>query len=385
MSVPGSPPTAVTAPRRGIITLAYGKQQFVHMATALGHSLAINAPNIPRAIVTDSHDRRLLAAFDIHIPLNPDFGKDFAQKLRLPQYSPFEQTIFVDSDCLVIRSLDHVWDMFAGLPVGVLANRRAEGPNPFHPDLAALLRRLDRPSIPIFNGGLYYFDNSAAAHDIYARARQIMDTYDDWGLRRLGNRANEEPCLMIPFTQDSLRFPPDDGSVMRHTFHFFGPLHVDVLRQKASFFCRDLDRRVEPAILHLLAPLCEGFHYRRECAKMRLHRMGLPRGVASMAINGLFNPPYAIYAAMVRTWKRWRRGEAPILPPPLWEYRGALPPWQPPWQERELERQRRRALWRRLLMLLVGYRNFQRWEARRARSEGAATSTATGHTNQGTP
>jgi hypothetical protein len=38
--------------------------------------------------------------FDIILPLRAEYGKGVVQKLHLDLYTPFQSTLFVDSDCL---------------------------------------------------------------------------------------------------------------------------------------------------------------------------------------------------------------------------------------------------------------------------------------------
>ena len=71
-------------------------------------------PALPRALVTDSHDPTILKLFTEIIPYRPEFGSGVRQKIYLDQYSPYAETLFIDSDCLVLSNLDSFWTSFAG-------------------------------------------------------------------------------------------------------------------------------------------------------------------------------------------------------------------------------------------------------------------------------
>lgn len=359
-----TPSTSDAAPARsaarGVLVMGYGPKKFVHMAKVLGRSLKLHCDHLPRAVVTDSDDPELRKLFPIQVPFRPEWGTGFMQKTFLNDYSPFEETLYIDSDCLVVRPFEQVWDMFKGSPFGVVSVPQTEGDCAFHPRVEELLRKLERPSLPIFNGGLYYFRNAPESDAIFKTAREVMRDFDNWGLKRLGTALNDEAAFAVSLAKHRVPTVPDDGSVMRYTYYFFGRMVIDTLRGKSRFLCRYLNKQVEPAIVHLLAPLCESFVYRREAVKLRAATLGVPPWLASVGVNAVMNPPYAVYAMFRRAFKRWRSGTAPIMPVPLWEVRGQLPPWQPPWQEREAEVAASRARWRWLLSRLIGWKNYQR-------------------------
>ena len=81
------------------------------MAKVLARSLAIHSPDIPSAVVTDSSDRGLADLYDHVVQFRPEFGSGLTQKVYLDAYSPFKETLFIDSDCLVIRDISYLWTL----------------------------------------------------------------------------------------------------------------------------------------------------------------------------------------------------------------------------------------------------------------------------------
>src|SRR5271168_365410 len=104
---------------RGIITLAYGHNRFIEQARSLAHSLQLHAPQLPRTLITDSDNPEIRSQFAEVIPYRPEYGSGVRQKLFLDRYSPYEQTLFIDSDCLALGNLDAFWSAFAGQYFGV--------------------------------------------------------------------------------------------------------------------------------------------------------------------------------------------------------------------------------------------------------------------------
>lgn len=337
------------APDRGILVLAYGAKRYIRMAEVLARSLAINSPCIPRAVVTDSSDQGLADLYDHVVPFRPELGSGLTQKVYLDLYSPFKETLFIDSDCLVIRDLEYLWDKFEGTPFGVVGSRQASGESTFHPRVEALLDKLERDWLPVFNGGLYFFRDDDASKEVFEVARRMMPHLDEYGLTRIDGEFNEETAFAVSLSSLRIEPIPDDGSIMRCTYYLFGRLHIDVSRNECEYFCRKTDSLVKPAIVHLLAPMCANYIYRREALKIRAVAAGVPRRVASTVINTIFNPPYIVYASIVRGLKRIAYGQIPIMPLPLWEVRQSMPAWRPPWKER-LEEKETRYRWKRSLL-----------------------------------
>ena len=81
------------------------------MAKGLGRSIRRNSPGTALAVVTNAPEEHF-SEFDEVIALNEDHGSGLCQTLFLDKYSPFEETLYVDSDCLSYNRTDKVWSKF---------------------------------------------------------------------------------------------------------------------------------------------------------------------------------------------------------------------------------------------------------------------------------
>jgi len=107
--------------REGILTSSYGDATYRRLAVTLARCLALHAPGTPRVVVTDQPDApELHAHFDDVVPLRPELGDAFIQKLHLHRYSPFDRTLYIDSDSLVVEPIEHAWAAFRGRPFAVV-------------------------------------------------------------------------------------------------------------------------------------------------------------------------------------------------------------------------------------------------------------------------
>ena len=91
----------------GILYVATGTS-FVAEAETSARSAKVHMPGVPIAIVSDVESQS--DDFDIRLPL-PNARRTWADKIRGMLASPFTQTLFLDTDTLVLRPLDHLFEL----------------------------------------------------------------------------------------------------------------------------------------------------------------------------------------------------------------------------------------------------------------------------------
>lgn len=107
-----TPEQAVSKPKRGILLVAMGNKEYGRMALNLCLSIKANG-NIPVAVVHDGAISTLTEQekkqFDKRIECPAEYyGKNdyFRIKLLLDKLTPFDETIYMDADCLVLPGND---------------------------------------------------------------------------------------------------------------------------------------------------------------------------------------------------------------------------------------------------------------------------------------
>jgi hypothetical protein len=282
-------------PTRGIITIATGSSVYHDMARDLALSLKRHCGHLHRAILTNSNDTVLCGLYDTVVRERPEFGADFGQKLWLDRYSPFEETLFIDCDSLVLRDLTPLLTLFDGRAFGYVGDVCRSGY--WYGDVAKVIQQLDLPWLPAFNSGLLFFRRGALATQVFQRARDVYGRYDDVGFDPLRGSRSDEPCFAVALAEADVLPVDDQGTAMRTPIGMEGRMDIDVLTGRIGFVKRGT--RVAPGVVHFATWQFHPIYY-RERAKLRLdHAGGIRRMLARPGAA-------AVYAR--ESWLRWLHG-----------------------------------------------------------------------------
>lgn len=149
--------------RRGYLTMAVGKPRYVEMAVDMALSLREHT-ELPIAIAVDTalepHVReRYGKVFDAVVLLPQRFVDGRALKYGTAAASPYDETMFVDADCIVLSSLDGLWGILEESDMAMVGERltRAEDQNHHGFSTRALIRRFDLEHYLKTNSGLFCF------------------------------------------------------------------------------------------------------------------------------------------------------------------------------------------------------------------------------------
>ncbi len=260
----------MAATQYGVITLAYGRAYYVEMAKTLARSLRLHSPNIPLAIVTDcQEDEELSKLFDYVLPLKKEYGSNMIQKLHLNKYSPFQRTLYIDSDCIAVRDISFIFKDFEGMSFGAVGDAYlVAGQKDNFIDVDAILKKFGLDKLPKFNGGVYYFDKSKTADAIFETALEILRDWKSLGIAEVrGDGPNDERIVAIAMMLHHQNLLDDDGEIMRTPIGLRGSLSVDALTGKSCF--QKYDKVVSPALVHFACVWAEHPVYHRNVTKLK--------------------------------------------------------------------------------------------------------------------
>ncbi|MDR1248774.1 MAG: hypothetical protein LBK63_05660 [Treponema sp.] len=186
--------------------------------------------------------------YDTVIPYNPDYGDPFAAKLRLNLYTPFEETLYIDADSLIMHNFDSYWETLKGRSFVYEGTLLSEGEWYF--DIEKIRRQLSLPWIPKFNSGMFLFKNGEMA-------KAVFDTAFDYLMRQKeknlgidffrGTMFPDEPFLAIALAQLGIE-PAEDHGRFSRTLIGAENIRVNVVKGFALFTKNG--RKVFPLIVH---------------------------------------------------------------------------------------------------------------------------------------
>ena len=97
---------------RGFVTIATGERHYYEIARNLLRSYRLFSRRlVPFAIICDQENDITSEFDDVILIRNP--RRSFLDKLRLPELVPYDETVFIDADCLAYRDLNGLWKFFS--------------------------------------------------------------------------------------------------------------------------------------------------------------------------------------------------------------------------------------------------------------------------------
>lgn len=165
--------------QKGFVTVATGDEKYYKLAADLLLSYKKRGKgNYPFCIICD-RENQYTKAFD-DVVITKEFRKSTVDKLLI-RFSPYDESIFLDSDTLVLNNIDDLWDVFADQDdfsvFGVVLPKESkdgwftyEGSGKYKDRINYMIS---------MNGGIYYLRNTDRAKKILNDALIVIDDYSD--------------------------------------------------------------------------------------------------------------------------------------------------------------------------------------------------------------
>ncbi|WP_375750109.1 hypothetical protein [Vibrio sp. HN007] len=213
---------------QGYITIATGAKEYIEMAKYLALSVHKNDPTRPIALITDEKttipdDVKCLFSHVIIMPEIEGYN-GCLNKLRINEFTPFEQNMFIDSDCLIVKNdMDRHWKRFEQYDVNLAGDKVTSG-HWYNFDVEDVLKRLNIDYIVKMNSGVIYFKKGAVSDHFFKLCNEMVVEQRD--LLSCSHR-REEQIADEPFIGTALgimnispvAYVPEEGSLMITTTH----------------------------------------------------------------------------------------------------------------------------------------------------------------------
>lgn len=254
--------------KNGFITLAFGEPIYIKMAKALAVSMRYYNPNICVAVVTDNPSEELSKLFDIVVDYNQKYGIGVSQKLHIDLYTPFEETVFIDSDCLLFDDPIKLWNYFkTDCGIGIMGTEYlCENDTHYSiKDLKSFLKQLNIKKMQYINTGIIYFNQSNTAKSIFKDAREIYENRNMLPFSKFKTAPlNDEPVFSAAMEKNNIQGVTWDevnimGFASGKTKHLSS---LNVLKSKNTFIRDKLT--CHPILIHFHVGSQSCFAYQRE-------------------------------------------------------------------------------------------------------------------------
>lgn len=288
---------------RGFITIATGKEMYFQFARnlLLSYHVYCDAP-LPFAILCD-RENAYTALFD-DVVLFEKTEHPYFDKFELLKIAPYDETIFIDSDCLAYGDLNQFWDYFAGADAF-----SASGTNyPMDSDRGLFRKEEIGPYTgqvhwkPDIHGGLYYIRKGETCDAIYRECRYIAEHYGDFRWPDYCAPFADEPVLCLAMASQGCHaqeaFPANYGIPWEVT-----EMKCDIFTGLCQYATAWHPLVTEGRMIHWSVRYCKKPLYRFEVEKLNLMvakniRPGNVNGKLSLTETLLYQYKLRYYAML---------------------------------------------------------------------------------------
>lgn len=264
--------------KRGYLTIALGQKRFYQEAECLAKTYYINgwgkpSEKLPFCVITDKDGKYLEEFFDDIVIVEENAWKGFLFKLKIYKYSPYEETIYIDADSLIICDIGFFWNMF----VSVQSEVSAFGYDiPLTNKASSWLytgkyikEKFNIDKIPGFNGGVIYWRKGEKSKEVFEYAIQLSKYYQELKIKKVARGISDEPLLSISMAVHGMKTYHDMGCVCMLTVLNMKKLKLNVLR-KICMFEKGITF-VRPAVFHAAGGYTNSWRYRIERQKINVY------------------------------------------------------------------------------------------------------------------
>lgn len=189
---------------KGFVTVATGAEEYYQLAASLYISYKkMGKGNYPFALICDK-ENQYSKLFD-DVVLIDEFRRSTIDKLLMFN-SPYDESIFLDADILILDSIDDLWDVFETWDdVGIFGctypvdSKRGwftyEGCGKYKSQIKYMID---------MNGGIVFFRKTDRAASIFGKALALVDEYSDFDFKRFKEPA-DEPVMALSMALHSCK------------------------------------------------------------------------------------------------------------------------------------------------------------------------------------
>lgn len=205
---------------RGFVTVATGDERYYRIAANLVKSYRLKTKKrFPFALICDRKNSYTEMFDKVIILKHPNFS--YLDKIEMLNNPPFDENIFIDSDCLCYGDINQYWNNFPEFGVScfgkTLPLSSKEGW--FEPDGIGKYAKMINFLISM-HGGIIFFNNDQITQKIYKLSLDIIENYQQYSFK-IFNKPADEPVLALSMAIYNCKPVEDDIQDGGNNFLFY--------------------------------------------------------------------------------------------------------------------------------------------------------------------
>jgi hypothetical protein len=243
--------------RDGYVVMAYGSERYFRQARDLAVSIRVCDNTRPVCLLHDGNaPEEVRRVFHLERKVRFDLG-GYLNKLYLYDFSPFNRTMYIDTDCLMVkRDIETWWTLLKDKCFSVTGEKKTKGSWGEWPDISKVCDKYRIPYVVTMNSGVIYVRKSATSRKLFDTALGLVNEKENgasWFVPAVSGY-NDEPILAISMGTHGIS-PVSGKSVDGVT----NTLQTSTIRsaewdfsiEKGTCMFRKGKKKVSPTILHL--------------------------------------------------------------------------------------------------------------------------------------
>jgi len=232
----------------GILTLATPNDYLKAIGLAL--SVRVSNPGVPIAVACSAKARPLLEPWFDHVIEEKPGLRGFVHKIYLDEYSPFEETMFFDSDVLVYKPVQPYVDVWRKHPYTAAGKIMSTGKSSFGMDRAEMCRKLGKSELVVIDGAGHAFFRKPACQEIFDAARDVAAHHQEiMGPIKFA----DEDVMDYVLTKYGIPPMPRPDFFSRYRSAVPGTMKLDATKGLCEFVFKDTGQPMRPCMMHFAA------------------------------------------------------------------------------------------------------------------------------------
>lgn len=221
---------------RGFITIATGKEEYFQLAQNLLRSYRYFCENpLPFAILTDK-ENEYTKDFDDLLIIQSGATNSYLDKLSLGDYLPYDETIFIDADCLAYGNLNKLFNYFEDSDDfscfgRVLALDDKTGWFEYE-NLGELKQKVTY--CVGLHGGIYYMRKGDNCRRVFELAKSFVHDYEKYRFKGNFSTPGDEPLIALAMAVNDCKPVPFSREAICCYWEYVKNIKIDITKSLAK-------------------------------------------------------------------------------------------------------------------------------------------------------